>query len=220
LPCGKCGGKRMYFFDDPLCPACDRLAIMPSTDALAIIKHFINTYQTTLLEVRSFNKNELLSLVFWEREKIIRQFYSNYIPIDHHGLATCNLLLIRVVRMNDFLGTRSISNSDSIISAYKTIVLLELNLEHVKAGNRVVLKLAQYNLNKLSDFSIADIVYCDTEESQKINKIKEKFNVMPEEKAKKKMDGWRSQLEPIIPGIEKSNNASETVTRFFETISM
>jgi hypothetical protein len=81
--------------------------------------------------------------------------------------------------MNDFLGTRSISNSDSIINAYTTIVLLELNFEHVKAGNRVVLRMAQYNLNKLSDFSIADIVYCDTEEYQKINNIKEKFNVMP-----------------------------------------
>jgi hypothetical protein len=33
------------------------------------------------------------------------------------------------------------------------------------------------------------------------------------------MDGWRSQLEPIIPGSEKIDNASETITRFFETIS-
>jgi len=43
---------------------------------------------------------------------------------------------------------------------------------------------------------------------------------MPEEQAKKKMDALRPQLEPIIPGSMKSNNASETVTRFFETISM
>jgi len=31
----------------------------------------------------------------------------------------------------------------------------------------------------------------------------EKFNVMPEEKVKKKMDAWRSQLEPIIPGARR-----------------
>lgn len=60
--------------------------------------------------------------------------------------------------------------------------MLELNLEHVNAGNRVALKTVQYDLNKLSYLSIADIVYCDREEYHKINKIKEKFNVMPEEK--------------------------------------
>jgi hypothetical protein len=75
-------------------------------------------------------------------------------------------------------------------------------------------------INKLRDLSIRDIFYCQTEEYQKIKKIMEKFNVMPEEKAKKKMDAWRSQLEPIIPGSNKSNNASETVIRFFELISM
>jgi hypothetical protein len=92
LPCGKCGSKRLYFFDDPLCPTCDKLTIIPTTDAVAIINHFINTYRKTFLEeVRDFNKNELLSLVFWEREKIIRQFYTNYTPIDQQGLATCNL---------------------------------------------------------------------------------------------------------------------------------
>jgi hypothetical protein len=118
LPCGKCGSKRLYFFDDPLCPTCDKLAIIPTTDALAIINHFINTYRKTFLEeVRDFNKNELLSLVFWEREKIIRQFYTNYTPIDQQGLATCNLLLKRVIRMNDFLETRSISNRNSVVGS-------------------------------------------------------------------------------------------------------
>jgi hypothetical protein len=48
----------------------------------------------------------------------------------------------------------------------------------------------------------------------------EKFNVMPEEKAKKKMDALRPQLEPISPWSKKNNNPSETVTRFFETISI
>lgn len=37
----------------------------------------------------------------------------------------------------------------------------------------------------------------------------EKFNVMPEEKAKKKMDALRPQLKPITPGSKMSNNASE-----------
>ena len=221
LPCGKCGSKRLYFFDDPLCPTCDKITIIPTTDALAIINHFIDTYRKTFLEeVRDFNKNELLSLVFWEREKIIRQFYTNYTPIDQRGLATCNLLLKRVIRMNDFLETRSISNRNSVVEAYRTIVLLELNLEQVEVGNRVVLRTIQYDLNKLRDLSIGDIVYCETEEYQKKKKIMEKFNVMPEEKAKKKMDAWRLKLEPIIPGSKKSNNASETLTRFFETISM
>jgi hypothetical protein len=122
--------------------------------------------------------------------------------------------------MNDFLETRSISNRNSVVEAYRTIVLLELNLEQVEVGNRVVLRTIQYDLNKLRDLSIGDIVYCETEEYQKIKKIMEKFNVMPEEKAKKKMDAWRLKLEPIIPGSKKSNNASETLTRFFETISM
>jgi hypothetical protein len=171
---------------------------------LAIINHFINTYRTTFLEeVRGFNKIELLSLVFWEREKIIRQFYTNYTPLDQQGLATCNLLLKRVIRMNDFLETRSTSNRNSVVEAYRTIVSLELNLEQVEVGNRIVLRTVHYDLNKLRDLSIGDIVFCETEEYQKIKKIMEKFNVMPEEKVKKKMDAWRSQLEPIIPGARR-----------------
>ena len=67
------------YFDDPLCPTCDKLTIIPTTDALAIINYFINTYRTTFLEeVRDFNKNELLSLVIWKREKMNRQLYTNY----------------------------------------------------------------------------------------------------------------------------------------------
>ena len=58
-------------------------------------------------------------------------------------------------------------------------------------------------LNKLRALSIGDIVYCETEDYQKIKKIMEKFNVMPEEKAKKKMDAWRSELEPDYPGEQK-----------------
>ena len=96
--------------------------------------------------------------------------------------------------MNDFLETRSISNRNSVVEAYRTIVLLELNLEQVEVGNRVVLRTIQYDLNKLRDLSIGDIVYFETEEYQKIKKIMEKFNVMPEEKAKKKMDAWRLKL--------------------------
>ena len=122
--------------------------------------------------------------------------------------------------MNDFLETRSISNRNSVIGAYRTIVLLELNLEQVEVGNKVLLRTVHYDLNKLRDLSINHIVYCETEEYQKIKKIMEKFNVMPEEKVKRKMDAFRPQLEHIIPGSMKSNNASETVTRFFETISM
>jgi hypothetical protein len=122
--------------------------------------------------------------------------------------------------MNDFLETRSISNYNSVVKAYRTIIRLEEILEQVEVGNTVLLRTVQYDLNKLRALSIVDIVYCETEDYQKIKKIMEKFNVMPEEKAIKKMDAWRSQLEPIIPGSKKSNNASETVTRFFETISM
>jgi hypothetical protein len=195
LPCEKCGSKRLYFLDDPLCPTCDKIATIPTTDALTIINHFIDTYRTTFFEeVRGFNKNELLSLVFWEREKIIRQFYTNYTPIDQEGLATCNLLLKRVIRMNDFLETRSISNRNSVVKSYRTIIRLEEILEQVEVGNTVLLRTVHYDLNKLRDLSIGDIVYCETEEYQKIKKIMEKFNVMPEEKAKKKMDAWRSQL--------------------------
>lgn len=221
MPCGKCGSKRLYFFDDPLCPTCDKIATIPTTDALTIINHFIDTYRTTFFEeVRGFNKNELLSLVFREREKIIRQFYTNYTPIDQEGLAACSLLLKRVIRMNDFLETRSIPNRNSVVKGYRTIIRLEEILEQVQVGNTVLLRKVRYDLEKLRDLSIDDIAYCETEEYQKIKKIMEKFNVMPEEKTKKKMDAWRSQLKPIIPWSNKSNNASEIVTKFFETISM
>jgi hypothetical protein len=58
--------------------------------------------------------------------------------------------------MNDFLETRSISNRNSVVEAYRTIVLLELNLEQVEVGNRVVLRTIQYDLNKLRDLSIRE----------------------------------------------------------------
>jgi nuclease-like protein len=122
--------------------------------------------------------------------------------------------------MNDFLETRSISNRNSVVKSYRTIIRVEEILEQVEVGNTVLLRTVHYDLNKLRDLSIGDIVYCETEEYQKIKKIMEKFNVMPEEKAKKKMDAWHSQLDPIIPDSKKSNNAGETIARFFETISM
>ena len=147
LPCRNCGNKRLYFFADPLCPTCDKVTTIPTTDALTIINHFIDTYRTTFFgHIRSFNKNDLLSHIFWEREKIIRQFYTDYTPIDQEGLATCNLLLKRVSRMNDFLGTRSISNCNSVVKAYRTIIRLEEILEQVEVGNTVLLRTVQYDL--------------------------------------------------------------------------
>jgi hypothetical protein len=122
--------------------------------------------------------------------------------------------------MNDFIETGSIHNSKSVVKGYRTIIRLEEILEQVEVRNTVLLRKVRYDHRKLRDLSIDDIAYCETEEYQKIKKIMEKFNVMPEEKAKKKMDAWKSQREPITPGSKKSNNASETITRFFETISM
>jgi hypothetical protein len=171
-------------------------------------------------EFKHFDKNKLLSFVFWEREKIIRKFYANYTPIDQEGLATCNLLLKRLIGLNDFLRTKPMSDPSNIVEAYRTIVRLEYILEQVEVGNTVLLRTVPYDINKLRDLAIRDVVYCETEEYQKIKKIMEKFNIMPEEKATKKMDAWRSQLDPIIPGSKRSDNASETIIRFFETISM
>ena len=221
LPCGKCGSKRLYFFDDPLCQTCNKIKIIPTTDALTIINHFIGTYRTLLFgEIKHFDKNELLSLVFWEREKITWNFYTNYTPIDQEGLATCNLLLKRIIRIDDFINDRPMSGPNGIVEAYRTIVRLEYILEQVEVGNTALLQTVPYDINKLRDLAIRDVVYCETEEYQKIKKIMEKFNIMPEEKAIKKMDTWRSELGPIIPGSKKSNNTTETVTRFFEMISM
>jgi hypothetical protein len=84
--------------------------------------------------------------------------------------------------MNDFLETRSISNYNSVVKAYRTIIRLEEILEQVEVGNTVLLRTVQYDLNNLRALSIEDIVYCETEDYQKIKKIMEKFNVMPEGK--------------------------------------
>jgi hypothetical protein len=47
-----------YFFDDPLCPACEKIKTIPTTDVMTIINYFIDTYRTTFFEeVRGFNKN-------------------------------------------------------------------------------------------------------------------------------------------------------------------
>jgi hypothetical protein len=47
-----------YFFDDPLCPTCEKIKTIPTTDVMTIINYFIDTYRTTFFEeVRGFNKN-------------------------------------------------------------------------------------------------------------------------------------------------------------------
>lgn len=223
MGCDRCDGSRIYLFDELICPKCDHLALVPYDDSLKIIKHIVKDVTDTLLnEVKDFQRNELLVGVLQERENHIRTFYSSYTGINLGKLAACNLLLKRTIQMSDFRGNKKIDKNiiQEIVETYTRITEHEEYLCGLEAKNYVMLKLKSYDINNLHNFSLKnDVLLCQTEEYGVILKFLEKYNVMPEEKANKKIDAWRPLLKPAVLGSKKSKDSQETITRFYETIS-
>lgn len=223
MPCKVCKTTLIFLDKDPSCPKCEKLSVVPYEDSLKISEYLISVFQKKFLKlVKNAKKRQLLANVFWYRERHVRRIYTSYTHIDVTQLLACNLLLRRLIQMDDFLEHEEINEEKivDIIKLYTDLTQFEEDQVRLEAGNWSMLKLKKYDINNLEKMAFDAVVVCPNEKYDRVMKAFAKHNIMPQKKAEPIMKEWAKQLqEPIVPGSNRCKTSKETISRFYELIS-
>lgn len=224
MPCKTCGTKIIYLDEDsPECPRCKRLAVVPYDDSLKIMNYFIKKLHDMFLnDIKRYHKDHILVNVFWQREKQIRKLHEEYSTINITRLLSCNLLLRRLIKLDIFLNQEIIDAQkiEKIIETYAQLADFEEDKTKLEAGNWTMLTMVKYDLNNLDRLPLMNsVIICPNEDYNRVMKIFEKHNVLPQKKADDKMRIWKTQFVPPILGSERSLTSKDTISRFYELIS-
>ena len=149
MPCKTCNSTLIYIEDSLTCPKCEKLSVVPYQDSLKIVEHFVKIFKKRFeVEIRKYTKIHVITNVFWEREKLIRDFTENYTTIDIERLLSCNLLMRRLIQLNGFSEQEEINESkiNQIIKTYATLLQFEDDGVKLEAGNWNMLNSVKYEL--------------------------------------------------------------------------
>lgn len=223
MPCTTCNSKLIYLHDIPTCPKCENVSFVSYDDSLKIADRLI-LYLTKIFtdEVKKFKKSQILANVFWEREKIIRNFQDNYTTIDLSKLMSCNLLLRRLIKTDDFAGVEEISEEkiNDIIESYTWIAKFEEDRVRLEAKHWNMLKLDKYDTHNLNaGLLYKSITVCPNEDHTRIMDTFGKYNIATEAVAERKMEEWKKDWIPVERGSNKSYTSEDTIKRFYDLIS-
>jgi len=223
MPCKTCGNKLIYIDDDPNCPTCEQLSVVPYNDSIVIADFLIKKIGILFFNaIKNAKKRQILANVFWAREKQIRNFTRKHSLLKITRLVSCNLLLRRLIQFNGFLEKEDINEGkiEDVIEIYEALVAWEENKIGLKSENFIMLKFKKYDLSNLERLRFDDIQVCPNEDYNRILKTMAKHNVMPEKKAQEKMEEWsKIQIPPSKPGSNRSKTSKETIIRFYDLIS-
>lgn len=224
MPCKTCNSTLIYIEDSLTCPKCEKLSVVPYQDSLKIVDHFVKIFKKMFeAEIRKYTKIHVITNVFWEREKLIRDFAENYTTIDIERLLSCNLLMRRLIQLNGFLEQEEINESkiNQIIKTYATLLQFEEDGIKLEARSWNMLNSVKYELNHLEKLPLKDGIYLYPNENyDRIMQTFAKHNIMSKEKADEKLKEWKKDLVPVVPGSNKIYSARKTIERFYEMISM
>jgi hypothetical protein len=173
-------------------------------------------------EIKKFNKTHLLTNIFWQREKQIREIYKEYSLIDLARLASCNLLLRRIMLSNDFELKEEINEDkiNKIIETYKNVVQFEEDKQRLQAGTYTMIALVKYDTDHLERLPLVNsILVCPNESYERIMRSFAKHNIFSEKTGEEKMKEWKPQFVSPVHGSKKSPNSRETIKRFYELIT-
>lgn len=152
MPCKICNTLQIYLDDNLSCPKCQRLAVVPYEDSIKIVDYYISVFKKMFEnEVKKYNKTHVIVNTFWQREKQIRKFYQAFSTIDVRRLVSCNLLMRRVIQMDNFLGQEIMDEIkiNEIIKTYGELSSFEEDRIRLEAGNWSMLHTVKYDLDHL-----------------------------------------------------------------------
>jgi len=224
LPCNICSSTLLYIGDSPTCPKCEKLSVVPYEDSLKIADHFIAKHNQLFMEIiRKYKKIHIITNAFWSREKLIRNFTTNYSTLNIEKLLACNLLIRRLIESNEFLEKENIEESEieKLIETYGVLSRFEEDRSKLEAGTWNMLKSVKYDLNNLEKLPLKDSIYLFPNENY--NRVLEtfsKYNITSQKKAEEKIQEWKKDLVPVVPGSNKIFSTKKTISKFYELISM
>lgn len=224
MPCKVCNSKLLYIEDIPTCPKCEKISLVPYDDSLKIADHFLKKFnQIFEQEIKKYHKLHVVTNAFWHREKQIRKFYEKYSTLDISQLVSSSLLIRRIMQMDGFLEQEIIDDKkiQSIIDTYSVMIQFEEDKSRLQAKNWNMIQFVHYDLDNLDKLPLKDsIVVCPNENYDRIMETFAKHGIMNEKMAEEKMKEWSKDFIKPKPGSKKSYTAKETISRFYELISM
>ncbi|MCH7560108.1 MAG: NERD domain-containing protein [Thaumarchaeota archaeon] len=222
MTCEKCGHILFYLYDDLLCPKCEKLSIVPYSDSIKITEHFIS-YLNELIEneLKNYSKYSLIITAFWEREKHIRNFNNNYGLLDLDPLLSYNLLMRRIIQMNNFSDKKT--NPEKIkklIKTFGTFSRLEEFRQSLESRTWSLLYMKKYDLKRLDDLSLTDVHYCSNENYDRIERTFLKHNIVSKSKGEKLIQEWGMDVDLNVKKFSRYLSPRETISIFYELMSM
>lgn len=223
MPCSKCDSTIIYIEDYETCPKCEHVLIVPLGDSLKIHDCFSHKHDGLFLQtIKKCKKKQIISSVFWQREKLIRKFNSQYSTLNVETLFSCNLLIRRLITHGGFLEQEDLSESDieKLIRNYGALARFAGNRSRLESGTWNMVCLAKYDLNRLENLSFKDIMLFRNEKHDQVMDTFHKHNLMSAKEADTKLEEWKKDFVPVELGSKQIHSTHETISTFYELISM
>lgn len=221
MPCQDCNTGLIYIEDIPTCPSCEPFKIIPNSDALQIIEHFIEkTSRVFDLEIEKYKKYEVINTIFGKREKIVRKILEEYSAINVREIFLHTLLIKRLMCKDNFLEIEEITidKIDQIIRMFDRLVSLEEDKIHLETRTFDMLHTETYDLKHIMKLQHLPKIY-HNEKYQRIREVLLKHNIMNNTEANEKMDEWKKDFVRPVRGSNQCKSSKELIRRFYELIS-
>lgn len=224
MPCKVCSHLLLRIEDDKLtCPKCESLRVAPYEDSLKITEHFIS-YLNLLIEneLKKYSRLSIITNAFWEREKVIRSFQEHHTTINLELLLSCNLLIRRLFKLNEIPNKEEATSEKipELIKTYGVFSRVEEFRQRLEAGTWSLLYMKKYDLTDLHKLALDDVHFCPNENYDRVSQMLSKHNIMSEEKAEENMKIWKQDFSPSIKKFSRYLSPRETISIFYEMISM
>ena len=198
------------------------MLIVPLDDSLKIYDYFTHKLNDLVLQtIEKCTKKQIISSVFWQREKLIRKFVSQYSALDVETLFSCTLLIRRLIAYNGFLGRENLSESniEKLIHDYGILARFASNRSRLESGTWNMVCLVKYDLNRLENLSLQNIKLFRNEKHDQVIDTFYKHNLMPANDANTKIEKLKKDFIPVELGSKKIYSTHETISTFYELIS-
>jgi hypothetical protein len=105
MSCAKCGHLILVYYNEDICPRCNRLAVLDSIIAIKVATRLaeLNT-KIFNEELMKWERDTLLGILAAKRELFSREYFREYSLLNIGKLAAFTLLIKRVAKCSSFRG--------------------------------------------------------------------------------------------------------------------
>ena len=198
----------MIFWDEWVCPHCERFAILDSVTANEISKKQVTRVKNLWSNyLKTLDKRSVLAHMIWQREKQCRKFFESYSTLNIENILSQTLLIKRMMKSEGFSNhgekIEDEKSAKKLLDLYEKTLRIEEEQIRIESCLSKMLYLKKFELDKITDRQLFEnfLTFQNERYRELIDSYKQ-YNIMTEQDAKKLVEKGKLELEKLM---EKKN---------------